>query len=40
MQTVYPVDYDTIVKSIKKTGRVIISHEAPIGNGIGAELAS
>jgi 2-oxoisovalerate dehydrogenase E1 component beta subunit len=29
-----------IVKSVKKTGRVIISHEAPLTSGFGAELSA
>lgn len=40
LQTVYPIDYKTIVESVKKTGRCIITHEAPFGNGIGAEVTS
>ena len=30
MQTLYPYDFDTIAQSVKKTGRCIISHEAPV----------
>jgi len=30
LQTLYPYDVDTLVNSVKKTGRVIISHEAPV----------
>lgn len=40
LRTVYPWDRDTVVESVKKTGRVIISHEAPISSGLGAEVAA
>jgi 2-oxoisovalerate dehydrogenase E1 component beta subunit len=40
MMTLLPYDLETIVQSVKKTGRVLISHEAPITNGLGAELAA
>ncbi len=36
--TLYPVDRETIIKSIKKTGRGVIVHEAPRTCGYGAEL--
>jgi acetoin:2,6-dichlorophenolindophenol oxidoreductase subunit beta len=35
-----PLDIDTIVNSIKKTGRLIIAHEAVEQGGIGAEIAT
>jgi 2-oxoisovalerate dehydrogenase E1 component beta subunit len=34
------VDIDTIVASVKKTGRVIVVHEAPKTCGFGAELVA
>ena len=40
LQTVYPIDFETIFESVRKTGRCIISHEGPLGNGIGSEVAS
>ncbi len=40
LQTVYPLDMKTIKKSVKKTGRCLVTHEAPLGNGIGAEIVS
>jgi pyruvate/2-oxoglutarate/acetoin dehydrogenase E1 component len=35
-----PLDIDTIVSSVKKTGRLIIAHEAVEQGGIGAEIAT
>jgi len=29
-----------MLQSVKKTGRVIIAHEAPMTNGFGAEIAA
>lgn len=40
LQTLYPLDLETIEKSVKKTGRCIVTHEAPLGNGLGAEIVS
>lgn len=38
LRTLWPVDIDTIVASVKKTGRVVVVHEAPKTCGFGAEL--
>jgi acetoin:2,6-dichlorophenolindophenol oxidoreductase subunit beta len=35
-----PLDKDTIVRSVCKTGRVLIAHEAPLTGGFGGELAA
>ena len=40
LRTLWPVDIDTIVASVKKTGRVVIVHEAPRTCGFGAELVA
>ena len=40
LQTIYPYDFDTIAQSVNKTGRCIISHEAPVTGGFGAELSA
>lgn len=40
LRTIYPVDMKTIEASVKKTGRVVIVHEAPKTCGFGAEIAS
>jgi pyruvate dehydrogenase E1 component beta subunit len=38
LRTIYPIDKETIVNSIKKTGRVVIVAEAPSSFSVGAEL--
>jgi 2-oxoisovalerate dehydrogenase E1 component beta subunit len=38
LRTLWPVDVDTIVESVKRTGRVVVVHEAPRTCGFGAEL--
>jgi transketolase C-terminal domain/subunit len=35
-----PLDTETIVRSVSKTGRVLITHEAPVTGGFGGELAA
>mmetsp|Transcript_20340 Transcript_20340/g.28239 ORF Transcript_20340/g.28239 Transcript_20340/m.28239 type:complete len:354 (+) Transcript_20340:201-1262(+) len=40
LQTLYPYDIDTLETSVKKTGRVIIGHEAAVTGGWGAELSA
>ncbi|MEC9374682.1 MAG: alpha-ketoacid dehydrogenase subunit beta, partial [Planctomycetota bacterium] len=40
LRTVYPIDIETIVESVRKTGRCVIAHEAPKTCGFGAELSS
>ncbi len=40
LRTISPIDQDTIVESVKKTGRVLIVHEAYKSFGPGAELVS
>lgn len=40
LRTIYPLDMKTIEASVKKTGRVVIVHEAPKTCGFGAEIAS
>ncbi len=39
-RTVVPLDLDTILASVKKTGRLIISHEGYTRCGVGAEIAT
>lgn len=40
LRTLNPLDFEMIAASVKKTGRVIIAHEAPKTLGFGAEIAS
>ena len=40
LRTLLPLDLDTIVASVKKTGRCVIAHEATRTCGYGAELAA
>ena len=40
LQTIKPLDVETIIASVKKTGRCVIVHEAPRSFGIGAEIVS
>ncbi|RNA69752.1 alpha-ketoacid dehydrogenase subunit beta [Alteribacter keqinensis] len=38
LRTLYPLDRETIVESVKKTGRVVIIHEAPETGGAGNDV--
>lgn len=38
--TLKPLDSDTLLQSVAKTGRVVIVHEAPLSVGVGAEIAA
>ncbi len=40
LRSISPLDIDTVVASAKKTGRVVVVHEAPTYFGPGAELAA
>lgn len=40
LMTLSPFDEETILKSVKKTGRAVIVHEAPKTCGFGAELSA
>jgi 2-oxoisovalerate dehydrogenase E1 component len=40
LRTLAPLDYDTVMASVKKTGRVVVLHEDSLTGGIGGELAS
>ena len=38
LRTLWPVDTQTVVESVKKTGRLLVVHEAPKACGFGAEM--
>ena len=40
LRTLVPLDIDTIVASVNKTGRCVIVHEATRTGGFGAELSA
>jgi pyruvate dehydrogenase E1 component beta subunit len=40
LRTLSPLDSETIIKSVKKTGRAVIAHEAPKTLGMSAEIAA
>lgn len=40
LRTLWPVDIATILESVKKTGRLVVVHEAPRTCGFGAELVT
>jgi acetoin:2,6-dichlorophenolindophenol oxidoreductase subunit beta len=40
LQTLVPLDKTTILKSVEKTGKVLIAHEAPTFGGFGGEIAA
>ena len=40
LRTLIPYDVDMVLESVRKTGRVIVIHEAPKTCGFGAELAA
>lgn len=37
-RSLVPLDAGTIISSVKKTGRLLVTHEAPVRNGFGAEI--
>lgn len=40
LRTISPIDRETIVESVKKTGRIIVVHEAPKTLGLGSEITA
>ena len=40
LRTLFPIDIDTIIESVKKTGRCVIAHEATRTGGFGGEIAA
>jgi 2-oxoisovalerate dehydrogenase E1 component beta subunit len=40
LETLKPIDSAAILDSVRKTGRCVIVHEAPLSGGLGAEIAA
>lgn len=40
LRTLVPLDMPTLVRSVEKTGRCVVVHEAPRTNGFGAEVVA
>jgi pyruvate/2-oxoglutarate/acetoin dehydrogenase E1 component/TPP-dependent pyruvate/acetoin dehydrogenase alpha subunit len=40
LRTISPMDSPTVLESVRKTGRLLIVHEAPKNVGVGAEIAA
>jgi len=40
LRSISPLDFDAVEASVRKTGRLVVTHEAPTFGGIGGELAS
>lgn len=40
LRTLSPLDTDAILNSVKKTGKVVVTHEAPKTLGMGAEISA
>ncbi|GAA0985991.1 MULTISPECIES: alpha-ketoacid dehydrogenase subunit beta [Nocardiopsidaceae] len=40
LRSLSPVDYPTVVESVRRTGRLVVAHEAVLTGGPGAEIAA
>jgi 2-oxoisovalerate dehydrogenase E1 component beta subunit len=40
LRSLAPLDTETIVESVRRTGRCVVAHEAPVTGGLGAEIAA
>jgi 2-oxoisovalerate dehydrogenase E1 component beta subunit len=40
LRTIFPWDRETVLNSVKKTGRAIVVHESMMNAGVGAEVAA
>ena len=40
LRSLVPLDEDALLESVKKTGRIVVVHEAPKSCGLGAEIVS
>ncbi len=40
LRSLSPIDYETVAASVRRTGRIVITHEGPESLGLGAELSA
>ena len=40
LRSLSPVDFETVEGSVRRTGRLVVAHEAPVFCGLGAEIAA
>jgi pyruvate dehydrogenase E1 component beta subunit len=40
LRSLAPLDYAVVLDSVRRTGRAIVVHEAPLTCGLGAEIAA
>ena len=40
LRSISPLDIDTVQKSVEKTGRLVVVHEAPVFMGVAAEVSA
>ena len=40
LRTILPWDVETVTESVKKTGRLVVVHEASMTGGVGGEIAA
>ncbi|WDF33175.1 transketolase C-terminal domain-containing protein [Arthrobacter agilis] len=40
LRSISPIDFDTVERSVTRTGRLVVAHEAPTFGGIGGEIAA
>jgi 2-oxoisovalerate dehydrogenase E1 component beta subunit len=40
LRSISPIDFDTVQHSVRRTGRLVVAHEAPVFFGAGAEIAA
>jgi pyruvate dehydrogenase E1 component beta subunit len=40
LRSLAPIDFETVETSVRKTGRLVITHEAAQSGGLGAEIAA
>ncbi len=40
LRTLSPLDLDPVIESVRRTGRCVVVHEAPVTLGLGAEIAA